>query len=41
MFKSKDNQLIVINSSRSFANELAHKEHISGFGRFALAEIRP
>jgi hypothetical protein len=28
MFKSKDNQLIVINSSRSFANELAHKEHI-------------
>jgi len=29
MFKSKENQLIVINSSRSFANELAHKEHIS------------
>ncbi|MFA6620344.1 MAG: NAD-binding protein [Bacilli bacterium] len=29
MFKNKENQLIVINSSRSFANELAHKEHIS------------
>jgi trk system potassium uptake protein TrkA len=29
MFKSKDNQLIVINSSRSLANEIAHKEHIS------------
>jgi trk system potassium uptake protein TrkA len=29
MFKSKENQLVVINSSRSFANELAHKEHIS------------
>jgi trk system potassium uptake protein TrkA len=29
MFKSKENQLVVINSSRSLANEIAHKEHIS------------
>jgi trk system potassium uptake protein TrkA len=29
MFKNKENQLIVINSSRSLANEIAHKEHIS------------
>ena len=29
MFKSKENQLIVINSSRSFANELSRKAHIS------------
>ncbi|MCH3909955.1 MAG: NAD-binding protein [Bacilli bacterium] len=29
MFKKKENQLIVINSSRSLANELTKKEHIS------------
>jgi trk system potassium uptake protein TrkA len=31
MFKSRENQLIVINASRSFATELAKKEHISVF----------
>jgi trk system potassium uptake protein len=29
MFKSRQNQLVVINSSRAVANELAKKEHIS------------
>lgn len=29
MFKSRENQLIVINSSRSVANDLTKKEHIS------------
>ena len=43
MFKSKENQLTVINSSRSFANELVHKEHIpvlvgSPWRKFVLEE---
>lgn len=43
MFKSKENQLIVINSSRSFANELVHKEYIpvlvgSPWRKFVLEE---